>query len=248
MKKFEVIVFDIDGTLTRSKLQIDDEMSGLFCQLLEKYIVAIISGAGYEQFKWQILEHLRCVPETLQNLFLLPVDGTVFCTYKDGWQCESDPPLSSDDKDHIKNAFENIFAKAGLETPKKFYGELIEDRGAQLNFSAFGQDAPLELKESWDIDTRKRGQIIDVLKEALPDFSMRIGGTTSIEVTRQGIDKAYGLNKLLRKLNISNENMLYVGDKLALGGNDAPALSVAGECRAVKNLEETKEVIQALLK
>src|SRR3989344_5394476 len=134
MEKFDLIVFDIDGTLTRSKLPPDAEMAELLCQLMSKYTVAIISGANYKQFKSQILDSLPCSSEHMKSLYILPADGTVFC-YGDGWLCENDAPLSTKEKERIKTAFENIFEEVGLKKPRKTYGELIEDRGSQLNFS-----------------------------------------------------------------------------------------------------------------
>ena len=247
IKKFDLIAFDIDGTLTRSKLPLDGKMAELICWLMEEHKVAIISGAGFEQFKWQILDSLSCPPERMKNLYLLPSDGTVFCSYSNDWRCEYDAPLSKEEKKRIKSAFENIFEKSRLESPDEIYGELVEDRGAQLNFSALGQDAPIELKEKWDSDNKKREQMIVILKGALPGFSMRIGGTTSIEITKDGIDKAYGLKKLMERTSISKEKMLYVGDKLFKGGNDEPALKLGIECRTVKDPEETKKVILELL-
>ena len=246
-KNFDLIAFDIDGTLTRSKLPLDDEMAGLLCRLMEKYKVAIISGANYEQFQWQILGPLICSEERMKNLYLLPVDGTVFCSYHDSWQCQYDAALSREEGESIRAALENIFEKSGFESPDKIYGELVEDRGAQLNFSALGQEAPIALKEKWDPDNQKRGRMIVVLERALPGFSMRIGGTTSIEVTRVGIDKAYGLNKLIERASISKEKVLYIGDKLFKGGNDEPVLVLGIECRAVGNPEEAKKVILELL-
>lgn len=248
MKKFNIIAFDIDGTLTQSKLPLDEEMAELICQLIKQYKVAIISGASYEQFKWQIVSKLHCDSRYLENLYLLPVDGTVFCYRRNGWQCQHDAPLSHEEKERIKTAFENIFKKSGLESPDKIYGELVEDRGAQLNFSALGQEAPTELKEKWDPDNKKRVRIIKALKNILPNFSMHIGGTTSIEITRAGIDKAYGLNKLMEQTGISREQMLYVGDKLFKGGNDEPVIGLGLQYHAVNNLSETKRVIMQLIK
>jgi hypothetical protein len=245
-KKFDLIAFDIDGTLTRSKLPLDNEMAGLLCRLVREYLVAIISGANLEQFKEQILDHLFCEPEDLKNLYLLPVDGTIFC-YSEGWKCQSDAPFSAEEKARIRKVFENIFEASGLEKPHETYGEIVEDRGAQLNFSAFGQDAPIDLKENWDPDNKKRQLMVKVLEKTLPGFSIRIGGTTSIEVTNSGIDKAYGLNKLMGQTGIPKEKILYVGDKLFEGGNDAPVLGLGIECRPVKDPDETKKVILELL-
>lgn len=245
-KKFDLIVFDIDGTLTRSKLPLESEMAEFLCRLMEKHMVAIISGASYEQFKRQILDHLACSSERMKNLYLLPTDGTIFC-HNDRWQCENDAPLSREERECIKSAFENIFEASRLSNPAQIYGELIEDRGAHFNFSALGQDAPIELKEKWDPDHKKRKQIVEVLKRTLSDFSIHIAGTTSIEITRYGIDKAYGLNKLMGKTGVPKEKILYVGDKFFKGGNDEPVMALGIECRAVANPEETKKVMLELL-
>jgi hypothetical protein len=48
MKK--LIVFDLDGTLARSKSSLDDEMSALLCNLLGIVKVAVISGGDWPQF------------------------------------------------------------------------------------------------------------------------------------------------------------------------------------------------------
>lgn len=247
MKGTELIVFDIDGTLTRSKTPIDSQMALLLCKLLGKYKVAIISGARYEQFQRQVVDHLICPEEKKKNLFILPATGTVFCDDKDEWVCHYDTQLSEEEKGRIIEAFETIFEESGFEKPAKIYGETVEDRGAQLNFSAFGQDAPIELKESWDPRGEKRVRMMEILKSKLPNFSMSFGGTTSIEVTRPGIDKAYGLKKLMKETGVAKEKILYVGDRLTPGGNDAPVLSLGITCLGVKNPEETKALISKFL-
>ncbi len=252
--EFKVIAFDIDGTLTVSKSplednpQVSDDMSDLLRELLKKYTVAIISGASFKQFDSQILSHLSKDHELLKNLFLLPTNGTTICTYNDGaWQCPPVNALTEEEKKKIFEAFDKTFQEVGFQIPENLYGDLLEDRGSQVTFSAFGQKAPIEVKESWDKDHAKREKMLHVLEKYLPDFASHIGGTTSIDVTRKGIDKAYGLTELLKKLNLSRENLLYVGDELFPGGNDEPATRVAGECRSVSGPEETKKLIKNLL-
>jgi len=254
MKKFELIAFDVDGTLTRSKSPLEDnplvdtDMSDLLNKLMAKYKVAIISGASYKQFESQILDHLSKDSELLKNLYLLPTNGTTICIYKEGlWQCPPVNALTEEEKKEIYTAFNKMFEEVGFKIPDRVYGEVIEDRDSQITFSAFGQKAPIEVKEAWDKDHQKRQEMVSVLKKYLPDFASHIGGATSIDVTRKGIDKAYGLRELLKYLNLPGKKLLYVGDELRPDGNDAPALSVAGECRAVTDPEETKKVISNLL-
>ncbi len=250
----EIIAFDIDGTLTRSKSPIEDnpnvdtDMSDLLNKLLARYKVAIISGASFSQFKNQILTHLTKDADLLKNLYLLPTNGSTLCTYgEEDWQCPPSDQLSEDEKKKIYEAFDKMFAEVGFVIPQHVYGEVIEDRGSQITFSAFGQSAPLEVKEAWDKDHKKREEMITVLAKYLPDFASHIGGATSIDVTRKWIDKAYGLEKLLKYLGTESTHLLFVGDELQPGGNDSPALRVAGKCIAVKNPEETKKIIQGLL-
>ncbi len=251
---FELIAFDIDGTLTISKSPIEDnplidtDMSDLLSKLLDKYKVAIISGASMKQFESQILAHLTKDSTKLKNLYLLPTNGTTICSYEDtGWQCPPVNVLTDIEKKEIYNAFDKMFQEVGFKIPEHVYGEVIEDRGSQITFSAFGQNAPVEIKEAWDKDHKKREQIVYLLKKYLPDFASHIGGTTSIDVTRKGIDKAYGLRELLKHLGLEGRELLYVGDELFPDGNDAPALLVAGETRSVKGPDETKKVILELL-
>src|SRR3989344_5104643 len=212
MKGFELIAFDIDGTLTVSKSPIEDnpfidtDMSDLLNKLMDKYKVAIISGASYKQFESQILAHLTKDGEKLKNLYLLPTNGTTLCTYENGaWQCPAVNALTDGEKKEIYDAFNKMFMEVGFVIPEHIYDEVIEDRGSQITFSAFGQKAPIEIKETWDKYNSKREQMVSVLKKYLPDFASHIGGTTSIDVTRKGIDKAYGLRELLKYLNLPNE-------------------------------------------
>ena len=254
MKSFDLIAFDIDGTLTESKSPLEDnplidtDMSDLLNKLLVRSKVAIISGASFKQFESQVLAHLTQDSVLLKNLYLLPTNGTTLCTHENGaWQCPAVNALTLEEKQKIHDAFNKMFEEVGFKIPEQVYGEVIEDRGSQITFSAFGQKAPLEIKEVWDKDHQKRQQMVEALKKQLPDFAAHIGGMTSIDVTRKGIDKAYGLRALLETLNMPKEKLLYVGDELFPDGNDAPALEVAGTCHPVKDPEETKKLILELL-
>jgi hydroxymethylpyrimidine pyrophosphatase-like HAD family hydrolase len=124
---------------------------------------------------------------------------------------------------------------------------LIEDRGSQITFSGLGQQAPLDEKKKWDPDFAKRKKIKALLDKLIPEFSVRLGGATSIDVTKHGIDKAYGIRKLRDVLDIPIPEMLYIGDAVFPGGNDYPAKEAGALCIEVKDPHETKRVIEAIL-
>ena len=192
MKK--LVVFDLDGTLAASKSKLDTEMAFLLRDLLEVVDVAIISGGAWLQFERQVLSSL---PENalLNKLSILPTCGTQFYQFKGGWKKLYSEDFTAEEKRKIVSSLKDAIAKAGYEV-EKTWGDIIEDRGSQITYSALGQRAPLQQKEKWDADFAKRKKIKAIVDTLIPDFSVRIGGATSIDVTKPGIDKAYGIRKL----------------------------------------------------
>lgn len=243
MKK--LIIFDLDGTLAKSKSAIDTEMAGLLNNLLEVARVAIISGGDWPQFEKQVLDHL---PEKilLKKLAILPTCGTKFYQFKKDWQQLYAENFTKGDRKKILDSLNSAIEAADLGI-KKTWGDQIEDRGSQITFSALGQKAPLNDKKSWDPHFEKRKKIKEGLDKTLSGFSINMGGATSIDITKPGIDKAYGIKKLKEVLEIEISEMLFIGDALFKGGNDYPARKTGVDCIQVRDSEETKRIIETIL-
>lgn len=243
----KLIVFDLDGTLAKSKSPMDSEMASLLQKLLAKKAVAVISGGSYNQYQKQFLASLNCNDANLlKNLFLFPTCSTAFYRFKNEWTKVYAEELSKEQKEKIFNAFEKVFSETGFVKETK-YGEIVEDRGSQITFSALGQQAPLELKKEWDPDSKKRLAMIERLKKYIPEFEIKIGGTTSIDVTRQGIDKRYGIQQIEKILGFKRNEILYIGDALFEGGNDYPVKQIGVDCIAVDSPEDTKREIERII-
>ena len=238
-------MFDLDGTLAPSKSSIDGEMASLLAGLLDVIRVAIISGGDFPQFEQQVLGQLPAAGK-LQNLSLLPTSGAKFFAYDGAWKKLYSDDLSDAEKQQIEDALNKAVSQSGFQ-PEQAWGERIEDRGTQITYSALGQQAPLEAKETWDPDFAKRQKIKAILDGLLPNFSVRLGGTTSIDVTRPGIDKAYGIRKLRDVLHVPIDEMLFIGDALFPGGNDYPAREAGADSIAVRDPEDTKRVIETII-
>jgi phosphomannomutase len=243
MKK--LIVFDLDGTLAASKSPLDAEMASLLRDLLQVVDVAIISGGAWLQFERQVLSHLP-KDTLLAKLSILPTCGTQFFQHKGEWKKLYAEDFTTDEKQKIVASLTKSVATAGFKV-EKTWGETIEDRGSQITYSALGQQAPLDEKVKWDADFAKRKKIKTVLDELIPEFSVRIGGATSIDVTKHGIDKAYGIKKLRDILGVSLQEMIYIGDALFVGGNDYPAKQAGVISIPIRNPDETKRVIEAII-
>ena len=243
MKK--LIVFDLDGTLAESKSSLDADMSRLLHGLLGIVKAAVISGGDWPQFEKQVLSHLPH-DASLANLSILPTCGTKFFRYAGDWKKLYSEDFTSDEKAKIVAALEKAVAEAGLRA-ERVWGEAIEDRGSQITFSALGQQAPLEEKKKWDPDFAKRKKIKAILDLLIPGFSVRLGGATSVDVTKPGIDKAYGVRKLRDVLGISLKEMIFIGDALFAGGNDYPAEQAGVVSIPVQGPNETKRVVEAII-
>jgi hypothetical protein len=243
MKK--LIVFDLDGTLAPSKSSLAPQTAALLHDLLDIIKVAVISGGAWEQFEKQLLTDL---PKDcrLANLSLLPTCGTKFFQYNGKWTQLYSEDLSAEQRKKIIDSLDEAARKAGFQA-KKIWGKVIEDRGSQVTFSALGQQAPLAEKEKWDPDFVKRKKIAAILQTLIPEFSIRMGGATSIDVTKPGIDKAYGIGKLRDILHLSLKEMVFIGDALFPGGNDYPAEQAGVVSIPVKGPDDTNVVIKTIL-
>lgn len=240
-----LIVFDLDGTLAESKSALDGEMATLLGALLGVVEVAVISGGDWPQFDTQLLANLPH-DERLRDLSLLPTCGTKFYRYQSGWKKIYSEDFTGEEKQKIIGSLAKAIELAGFQA-ERVWGEPIEDRGGQITYSALGQQAPLEEKKSWDPDFTKRQKIKAVLESLIPGFSVRLGGTTSVDVTRPGIDKAYGIRKLRDILGIPIQEMIFIGDALFPGGNDYPAKAAGVVSIQVRDPDETKRVIEAIV-
>ena len=243
MKK--LIVFDLDGTIAESKSSLDAEMSALLNDLLGIVKVAVISGGDWPQFEKQLLSNLPH-DKRLVNLSVLPTCGTKFFRYAGDWKKIYAEDFTTVEKEKIVRSLKKAVGEAGF-TVEKLWGEAIEDRGSQITYSALGQQAPLEEKNKWDPDFTKRKKIKAILDTLIPEFSVRLGGTTSVDVTKPGIDKAYGIRKLRDTLGIAIQEMIFVGDALFPGGNDYPAEKAGVVSIPVRGPNETKRVTEAII-
>jgi HAD superfamily hydrolase (TIGR01484 family) len=220
-------------------------MAALLHQLLGIVKVAVISGGDWPQFEKQLLSNLPH-DGSLANLSLLPTCGTKFFQYTGEWKRLYSEDFTAGEKQKIISSLQKAVAVAGFKV-EKIWGEAIEDRGSQITYSALGQQAPLEEKDKWDPDFAKRQKIKAILDTFIPEFSVRLGGSTSIDVTKPGINKAYGIRKLRDLLGISLKEMIFIGDALFVGGNDYPAEQAGVVSIPVRGPSETKPVTEAII-
>lgn len=243
MKK--LVAFDLDGTLAESKQPLGQPVAEALAGLLAVVPVAVISGGDWPQFEKQVVSRLPGNAD-LTRLFIMPTTGTKLYRFDGAWRRIYADVFMPDEKAKIMAAFDRALAKTGLDRDRT-WGDRIEDRESQITFSGLGQEAPLDAKSAWDPDQAKRGKLRAALRESLPDLSITIGGSTSVDITRQGVDKAYAMRRLAEVSGVPTEDMLFFGDAIFPGGNDDPVRAAGVDSIKVRDPQETATAIAAVI-
>jgi HAD superfamily hydrolase (TIGR01484 family) len=251
-----LIVFDLDGTLTETKSDLKPDMAAALGRLLREKKVAVIGGGTYKQFRRQFVSHLHCSSGLLKNLFIFPTTATSFYYYDKGWKNVYAHSLSAIQKQNIKKAIKDVFAEVHYVPPVKTYGKTLEDRGSQMSYSFLGQDVVaklgakgVRLKKEWTKkNTPLKLLIAGKLQKRLPDLEVHAAGFTTIDITKKGIDKAYGIRQIEKYLHIPVGAMVFIGDALYKGGNDAAAKKSGVQTMAVKGPADTIAIIKKIVK
>jgi phosphomannomutase len=243
-----LIAFDLDDTLAPSKSPLPQQMSQVLARLLEQIPLAIISGGQIGQFRQQVIANLGpASPTALSRLYLMPVTGTQYFRYVDGqWAQLYADNLGDEEKQRALTALEQKAREFGYWEAKT-WGPILEDRGSQVTFSALGQAAPVDAKRAWDPTGEKKNKLAATVQQLLPELSVRSGGSTSVDITRKGIDKGYAIRRLADVSGIPIPEMIFVGDRLDPDGNDYPVVATGIPTHAVTCWQDTVDYLEALL-
>lgn len=248
--KRKILAFDSDDTIVLSKMPVTDRMAELLAELLRYYDVCIISGTGFDETiypntvkKIESFDHVD-----LTRLHIMPTCGTRYYRYQDGaWTLQYQEDLTDEQKQKIFQAIESSAKRLDMWVDNPA-GEIIEDRLSQITYSALGQQAKPEDKYAWAEQYKeKRRELNEAVKALIPEFEVRTAGTTSLDITKPGVDKAYGMRKLMEATGADMQDILFFGDKLEEGGNDFPVKNMGIDCIAVERWEDTAYALEGII-
>lgn len=242
----KALIFDMDDTLADSFTPPTDAILEKVLELSRCLPVAIMSGAAFERMERDILKRIPKEPTDAQ--FYVFSDSAAQCHVwrSPRWQEAYTFPLSPQERLHIEKALKEAVVE-GKIYPGGHDTSRILDRATSVALTALPHGATQSEKRAWDEDGTKRHRLFAILKEKLPEYEILIGGKTTIDVTRAGITKAYGVEWLARELNLEPRDMLFIGDGFYEGGNDAVVIPTGVRTMEVKSPEETEEIIDELL-
>lgn len=235
----KAVLFDLDDTLAESFQPPTASMKEKLGRLLHAMPVGILTAAGFGRLEKDFLRDMES-SSSISNLYLLPNSSAQAYTWNNGWNEEYSIVLSKEERHAIRAAIESV---AKNPDPRA----LILDKEVEIAYVALGMDAPLSEKRAWDPSQEKRKALKKALDAAIPGYEIRIGGMTTIDITKQGVNKAYGVRWLSERLGIPTTDMLFVGDALYEGGNDAVVISTGIRTQSVTGPDETERIIDLIL-
>jgi phosphomannomutase len=198
-------IFDVDGTLTPSRQRIDKEFAVWFSKFCDTHAVYLVTGSDRPKTIEQVGEYIYHQCKRVYN-----------CSGNDVWERDvnvrtSDWVLPNDVRIWLTETLHNsVFAlRTGLH---------FENRSGMCNFSVVGRNATLGERKyyyKWDCEHLEREKIAFELERLFPTFSATVGGETGIDIYPLGLDKSQILSDFM-----DTDQLLFVGDKCAEGGND----------------------------
>ena len=234
----KIFIFDVDGTLTPSRLSMTKEFQTFFKQWVNKNKFYLVTGSDLPKLQEQMC------------FFDIEAERIFTCCGNQMWRNNK---LIYNNKFELtlklKNTLEVILMSN--QYPHR-YGNHIEDRGSMVNFSIVGRNCTQEQREEyykWDKEKGERKIIANAIKEKFPNLDAVIGGQISIDIYPKGNDKSQVL-KHIEKIHPTGK-IIFIGDGIESGGNDYPLAHLMDNITDcdwyhTKGWEHTKQILESL--
>ncbi len=240
-------MFDLDNTIAESFQPPTSDVANGLCQLLKLMPVAIMSGASFSRMEKDLLPALPKDTD-LSRLHLFPNTAAQCYIFESGtWRNAYKFSFTKEEYENIMRTFNDAIEQTGVLKDAPRWGSLFLAGDSQVTFAGLGVDATSKMKAAWDPDRAKRKKLKDFLDQKITGLDIRISGRTAIDITAKEIDKAHGVKWLAKRLGVEPAEMLFVGDDLSPGGNDAVVIPTGIQTVEVKGPHETAAVIDKIL-
>ena len=236
-----IFIFDIDGTLTPSRLQMTEKFAKFFDKWSSKNKYYLVTGSDLDKTK-----------EQLPIAYIDRAEAIFTCCGNQMWR---DDELIYDNKFEVTNKLKNALEVMLMSSQYKYrYGNHIEDRGSMVNFSVVGRNCTQEQREEyyeWDKEKGERRKMSIFLKNKFKDLDAVIGGQISIDIYPKGMDKSQILNVIEQERLVPPNEYIFIGDGIENGGNDYPLAELMDNIEIcdwyhTKGWEHTKEILESL--
>ena len=237
----KIYIFDVDGTLTPSRLQMTKEFSKFFEKWSNENKYYLVTGSDLDKTK-----------EQLPIAYIDRAEALFTCCGNQMWR---DDELIYDNKFELTSKLKNSLEVVLMSSQYPYrYGNHIEDRGSMVNFSIVGRNCTQEQREhffKWDEEKGERKKISIFLKHKFKDLDAVLGGQISIDIYPKGMDKSQIFDVIKQDRLVEPSEYIFIGDRTEKGGNDYPLAKLMKEtdnCKyfQTEGSEQTMEILQLL--
>ena len=233
-------MFDIDDTLTHSYEEPAQELVADLDSLIARIPVAIVSAASFTRIEKHFLSVLVSHQKEGKLYIFSNNASQCFLFRNSQWELEYAFGMTDEERGSIKAAISESAAELGIE-------HNVIDRETKIVYHGVSNDAHQDIKKAWDPDMAKRSGMKSALEKRISGYEILIGGTHTLDITKQGVNKSYAVEWLAKDLKVAPAEMLFVGDALYEGGNDAVVIPTGIQTRQVAGPHETHVLIKELL-
>jgi len=238
-----IFMFDIDGTLTPSRLMMTEKFAKFFDKWSERNKYYLVTGSDLDKTK-----------EQLPIAYIDRAEAIFTCCGNQMWR---DDELIYDNKFELTSKLKNALDIVLMSSPYKHrYGNHIEDRGSMVNFSIVGRNCTQEQRDEffkWDEEKGERRKISTFLKHKFKDLDAVIGGQISIDIYPKGMDKSQIIEHIEDiEEKYCPDKYIFIGDRTMEGGNDYPlAKLMTGKCfrdfYQTEGPKQTQKILESLI-
>uniref|UniRef100_A0A7S2XTA7 Phosphomannomutase n=1 Tax=Attheya septentrionalis TaxID=420275 RepID=A0A7S2XTA7_9STRA len=210
-----IALFDVDGTLTLPRGEVEPQMMAFMKDLATKVTVGIVGGSDLPKQEEQL-------GDGIANVFPYNFSQNGLVAYKSGELLEIQTISKHLGEDNVKRLVNWVMKYlADVDLPIK-RGTFIEFRSGMFNISPIGRNCSREERndyETFDLANNIRKNMVAAMQTEFADLNLTfsIGGQISFDVFPKGWDKTYCLNFLDAG---DFDEIHFFGDKTFEGGND----------------------------
>lgn len=227
INKRNLFMFDMDGTLTKARNSITQDMVNALKNLKSVADIAIISGSDLDYIK----EQCQLLFENIDDIILLPCNGTKYYLYKDKkFNLKKNVNMKSYMGDKKYRSIINALLKYQIDLMSNYEysdklsytGTFIDYRESMINWCPIGRKSnsfERSLFEDLDATHSIRTKFLKIMGKnpVFSGLSIKYGGNTSFDIYPVGWDKSYPLENMLLDDYLE---YYFIGDRCEEGGND----------------------------
>jgi len=210
-----LVLFDVDGTLTEPREEVEKFMQEFLVKLKSKVVIGVVGGSD-------LVKQQEQMGKNVINDFDYSFSENGLVAYKNGALIGKEAIHTYLGEENIKSVVNFVLHYiADLDIPVK-RGTFIEFRTGMMNISPIGRNCSKEERnayEAYDLKNNIRKTMVEAMREKFAHLNLTfsIGGQISFDMFPTGWDKTYSLKYIAED---EYDEIHFFGDKTFPGGND----------------------------